>query len=153
MFTLDKREIPLSSAKSNDNGAYLSKGTVTKFYMYNDEGPRTSHKDENGVWYINIRSSKGYRKEIKAITTGPFYVVMYKWADGADQCFNLPRHRNATKPTSSQYYRKYPSLFTKGDNMIEKGLSTEQVYNSIARKGAGTVRIESLFITQFTKHQ
>jgi len=30
-------------------------------------------------------------------------------------------------------------LFAKVDNMLEKGLSTEQVYNSIARKGAGTV--------------
>ena len=185
MFTLDRREIPLSSAKADDNEAYLSKGTVTKFYMYDDEGSRTSHKDENGVWYINIQSSTGYRKEIveankiyelkrkyhtsknnpnfsRAITTIKayaekeprlFYVIVYKWADWADQRFNLPRHGNATKPTSSQYYRKDPSLFAKGNNMIEKGLSMEQVYNSFGRKGAGTVRIESLFITRFTKHQ
>ena len=64
MFTLDKREIPMSSAKTDDNGAYISKGSVTKFYMYNEEGSRPSHKDGNGVWYVNIRDSKGYRKEI-----------------------------------------------------------------------------------------
>ena len=64
MFTLDMREIPISSAKADDNGAYISKGSVTKFYMYNEEGSRTSHKDGNGVWYVNIRDSKGYRKEI-----------------------------------------------------------------------------------------
>ena len=39
-------------------------GNVTKFYMYNEEGSRTSHKDGNGVWYVNIRDPKGYRKEI-----------------------------------------------------------------------------------------
>ena len=44
MFTLDMREIPISSAKADDNGAYISKG--------------------NGVWYVNIRDSKNYRKEI-----------------------------------------------------------------------------------------
>lgn len=89
--------------------------------MYNEEGSRTSHKDGNGVWYVNIRDSKNYRKEIvqqtkyelkreyhtsksnpkisRAITTikgyaekepRPFYVVTYKWPDGADQRFDLP---------------------------------------------------------------
>ena len=38
-----------------------------------------------------------------------------------------------------QYYRKDPSLFSKVDNLIGKGLSTDQVYNSIARAGASTV--------------
>ena len=51
-------------AKADDNGTYISKGSVTKFYMYNEEGSCTSHKDGNGVWYVNIRESKGYRKEI-----------------------------------------------------------------------------------------
>ena len=64
---------------------------------------------------------------------------MYKWADGVEQDFKLPRHGNATKPTSSQYYRKDPSLFAKADNMLKKGLSMKQVYNSIARNGAGMV--------------
>ena len=171
MFTLDMREISISSAKADDNGSYISKSSATKFYMYNAEGSRTSHKDENGEWYVNIRTSKGYKRQnvpedeiyelrreyhtsthnpdfsrsittVKAYTEKeprPFYVVMYKWADGVEQHFKLPRHGNATKPTSSQYYRKDPSLFAKVDNMLEKGLSTEQVYNSIARKGAGTV--------------
>lgn len=171
MFTLDMREIPISSAKADDNGAYISKGSVTKFYVYNENGSRTSHKDGNGVWYVNVRDSRGYRKEIvppnqifelkreyhasksnpkfsRAITTikaytekkpRPFYVVTYKWADGADERFDLPRHGNATKPTSGQYYRKDPSLFSKVDSLIGKGLSTDQVYTSIASAGAGTV--------------
>ena len=171
MFTLDMREIPISSAKADDNGSYISKSTVAKFYMYNAEGSRTSHKDQNGVWYVNIRDSKGYKRQYvpedeiyelrreyhtskhnpnfsRSITTvkayaekepRPFYVVMYKWADGVEQDFKLPRHGNATKPTSSQYYRKDHSLFAKVDNLLEKGLSTEQVYNSIARNGASTV--------------
>ena len=59
MFTM---EIPRSSAKADDNGAYTSKGSVTKFYVYNENGSRTSHKDGNGVWYVNVRDSRGYRK-------------------------------------------------------------------------------------------
>ena len=62
MFTLDMIEIPRSSAKADDNGAYISKGSVTKFYVYNENGSRTSHKDGNGVWYVNVRGSRGYRK-------------------------------------------------------------------------------------------
>ena len=57
-----------------------------------------------------------------------------------DQRFDLPRHGNATKPTSRQYYRKDPTLFLKVDNLIGKGLSTDQVYDyDIARAGASTV--------------
>ena len=93
-------------------------------------------------------TSKSNSKFSRAITTikgyaekepRPFYVVTYKWADGAAQRFYLPRHGNATKPTSGQYYRKDPSLFSKVNNLIVKGLSTDQVYNSIARAGASTV--------------
>lgn len=62
MFTLDMIEIPRSSAKADDNGAYISKGSVTKFYVYNENRSRTSHKDGNGVWYVNVRDSRGYRK-------------------------------------------------------------------------------------------
>lgn len=93
-------------------------------------------------------TSKSNPKFSRAITTikgyaekepRPFYVVTYKWADGVDQRFDLPRHGNATKPTSRQYYRKDPTLFLKVDNLIGKGLSTDQVYDSIARAGASTV--------------
>lgn len=59
MSTLDMREIPISSAKADDNGAYISKGSVRKFYMYNEEALNTSHKDGNGAWYVNIQDSKG----------------------------------------------------------------------------------------------
>ena len=62
MFTLDMTEIPIS-AKADDD-LYISKGSVTKFYMYNEKGSRTSHRDGNGVWYVNIRDSKNYREEI-----------------------------------------------------------------------------------------
>ena len=50
MFTLVMKEIP----KADDNGAYISKGSVTKLYVYNEEGSCTSHKDVNGIWYVNI---------------------------------------------------------------------------------------------------
>ena len=47
--------------------------------------------------------------------------------------------RECHQTNRGQYYRKDPSLFSKVDNLIGKGLSTDQVYNSIARAGASTV--------------
>ena len=47
--------------------------------------------------------------------------------------------RECYQTNRGQYYRKDPSLFSKVDNLIGKGLSTDQVYNSIARAGASTV--------------
>ena len=69
----------------------------------------------------------------------PFCLIMYKWADGEVRKFHLPRHRNATKSFSGLYFRKDPSLFAEVNNMLKKGLSTDQVYTFVARKGAGTV--------------
>ena len=91
------------------------------------------------ILYHVTGSCKGPIKGYAEKEPRPFYVVTYKWADGADQRFDLPRHGNATKPTSGEYYRKDTSLFSKVDNLIGKGLSTDQVYNSIARAGASTV--------------
>ena len=92
-------------------------------------------------------SWNGSTTQVRAILRSPelspqfflFSFVTYKWADGADHCFDLPRDGTAIKPTSGQYYRKDPSLFSKVDNLISKGLSTDQVHNSIARAGASTV--------------
>ena len=50
IFTLDMREIPVSSAEADDNGAYISKGSATR--------SRTAHKSENGTWYVNVRKAK-----------------------------------------------------------------------------------------------
>lgn len=57
-----------------------------------------------------------------------------------DQRLDFPRHGNANKPTIGQYYRKDSSLFSKVDSLIGKGLSTDQVYTSIASAGTGLVR-------------
>lgn len=62
MFTLDMREISILFVKVDDNGLYIFKSFVIKFYMYNAEGSRIFYKDENGEWYINIRISKGYKR-------------------------------------------------------------------------------------------
>ena len=60
VFTLDMREISIQSAKADDNGAYISKGSAKKFcaYMMNGRGQLI----ENGAWYVNMKSSKGYNK-------------------------------------------------------------------------------------------
>ena len=171
MFTLDARETSISSAKADDNGVYMNKGSAKKCYIFNEERSRIVHSNENGGWYINVRGSKGYSKvtvlenevfelkreyhtskhnpkfsrmiaTVKAVAERekrPFYLIMYKWADGQVRKFHLPQHGNATKSSSGPYFRKDPSLFTEVDNMLEKGLLTDQVYTFVSRKGAGTV--------------
>ena len=106
------REIPISSAEADDNGAHISK--PKRLFQYNSEGSRTVHKNENGTFYTNVKTSKGYRRDyipesevyeltrdhktskfhpqfsrtiatVKAITDKklkPFYLVLYKWAGG-----------------------------------------------------------------------
>ena len=171
MFTLDMREIPISSAEADDNGAYLSKGSAKRLFQYNSEGSRTVHKNENGVFYANVKTSKGYKKEyipesevyeltryyrtskfnpefsrtiatVKAITDRelkPFYLVLYKWAAGESKEFFLPRHGNAKKPTSSSYFRKDPRTFTAIDNLLEEGMPTDKVYNTLIQEKTATV--------------
>lgn len=106
-------EISISSAEADDNGAYLSKGNAKRFFQYNADGSRTVHQ-ENGTFYANVKTSKGYRRDyvpdtevfeltrlyraskwnptftrtiviVKGIQEKelrPFYLVMYKWAEG-----------------------------------------------------------------------
>ena len=64
VFTLDMCEISIQSAKADDNGAYISKGSAKKFYAY-DEWSRTTHKNENEVWYVNMKSSKGKTEKMQ----------------------------------------------------------------------------------------
>ena len=57
------REILISSAKADDNGAYISKGSAKRLFQYNSEGSRTVHRNENGAFYAKVKTSKGYKKE------------------------------------------------------------------------------------------
>lgn len=60
IFTLDMREIPISSAEADDNGAYISKGSAKQWYTYNESGSTTVHKTENGAWYLKVKEAKMY---------------------------------------------------------------------------------------------
>ncbi len=61
---------------------------------------------------------------------------MYRWAnkDQGPKDFILPRHGNATHPTTSPYYRKDPALFNEIDELLDKGYSTDKVYCEIAKR-------------------
>ena len=50
LFSLDMREIPISSAEADDNGAYVSHGSVQQCYTYNTSGSSTAHRGENSTW-------------------------------------------------------------------------------------------------------
>ena len=69
----------------------------------------------------------------------PFYLVLYKWAAGESKEFFLPRHGNARKPTSSSYFRKDPRTFTAIDNLLEEGMPTDKVYNTLIKEKTTTV--------------
>ena len=52
------REIPVSTAEADDNGAYISKGSATQQFTYNVSGSTTAHKSENGMWHVNVMKAK-----------------------------------------------------------------------------------------------
>ena len=56
------REIPISSAEADDNGAYISKGSAKQWYTYNESGSTTVHKTENGAWYLKVKEAKMYTR-------------------------------------------------------------------------------------------
>lgn len=57
------REIPIASAEADDNGSYLSRGSVKQHYTYTENGSVTAHRSTNGAWYVNVKRSKEYQKE------------------------------------------------------------------------------------------
>ena len=60
VFTLDARQISMESAGADDNGAYVSKCCQKKYYVYNEEICRISHKGENGQWHVLFKESEDY---------------------------------------------------------------------------------------------
>ena len=71
----------------------------------------------------------------------PYYLVIYRWTKEGlgPENFVLPQHGNATRPTTSAYYRKDPKLLAEIDGFLEKGMSTDQVYSTIANRKEATV--------------
>lgn len=166
MFTLDRRTVSIESAKADDNGAYISKGKARKTYCYSEDGARTAHKNENGVWYVNERWHKGYKDKyvpehevyemsrqyhsskhnptftrtiITIMTKQEIMIDYYTWSSAKKGPFIVPRHGNASKPQASQYYRKDPLLSHEVDKQLASGLSTDQVYNNLSKARAETV--------------
>ena len=48
VFTLDERQTSKESAGADGNGKYVSKGFPKKYYVWNEEMCRISHKGKNG---------------------------------------------------------------------------------------------------------
>ena len=69
----------------------------------------------------------------------PYYLIMYRWAGDKQKEFIIPRHGNATKPTTNAYYQQDPCVFTQIDDMITEGMSTERIYSTMANKSSQTV--------------
>lgn len=162
LFSLDMREIPISSPEADDNGAYVSNGSVKQYYTYNASGSSTAHRGENSTWYV--KDGKWYKRqyvnqnEVYELTRmykhskynpnffrtivsvraceekepKPYFLVIYCWSKeglGPD----------ATRRTTSVYYRKDPQLLAEIDGFLEKGMSTDQVYSTTANRKEDTV--------------
>ena len=71
----------------------------------------------------------------------PYYLIIYRWTKEGlgHENFVLRRHGNATRPTTSAYYRKDPKLLAEIDGFLEKGMSTDLVYSTIANRKEDTV--------------
>ena len=71
----------------------------------------------------------------------PYFLVIYRWSKEGlgPENFVLPRHGNATRRTTSAYYRKDPQLLAEIDGFLEKVMSTDQVYSTTANRKEDTV--------------
>ena len=92
---------------------------------------------------VNFRTDKVLQDQqvqsLKDKELKPFYLVLYKWTSGESEEFFLPRHGNAKKPTSSSYLRKDPRTFTAIDNLLDEGIPTDKVYNTLIKEKTTTV--------------
>ena len=68
----------------------------------------------------------------------PWYLVLYKWADGP-KTFILQHHGNAMKPMVSAYFRKDPVVSETIDEYLDQGLSVDNIYATMSKKGRQTV--------------
>ena len=53
----------MGSASADDNGAYLSKSTAKKYFVFNENMCRTVHLGNNCDWYVGAKDGKDYVKE------------------------------------------------------------------------------------------
>ncbi|PFX17680.1 hypothetical protein AWC38_SpisGene17985 [Stylophora pistillata] len=168
IFTLDMREIPISSAEADDNGAYISKGNAKRLFQYNADGSRIVH-NENGTYYANVKTAKGYRRDyvpdtevfeltrfyraskwnptfartiatVKEIKEKELkpYYLVIYKWTEGEKEFVTQRHGNAKKPTSSSYFRKEPEVFSTIDNLLDKGMSTDKICGEMANRNTDT---------------
>lgn len=92
---------------------------LTRHYHYSKHNPTFTRT------IATIRGAS--QKEVN-----PYFLVIYKWS-GPERNFKMPRHGNASKPQSSGYYRKDPSLIHTVDKQLATGMSTDQVYNNLSK--------------------
>lgn len=134
-----------TTVHKTENGAWYLK--VKEAKMYTRRYIPESEVYELTRLYRTSKSNPDFSRTIATIRAcnehepKPHYLVMYRWAgeDQGPEDFVLPRHGNATRPTTNAYYRKDPKLLKEIDHMLEMGMSTDRVYSTIAKKKEETV--------------
>ena len=99
---------------------------LTRYYRSSKHNPEFKH---------TIATVRRYLEK----DTKPYFLVIYKWIGDGERDFLMPRHGNATNPTTSAYFRKDEFLLSKVDNMLGKGLSTDKIYNNLTKQKTNTV--------------
>lgn len=77
LFSLDMQEIPIPSAKADENGAHVSNGSVKQYYTYNASGSSTSPACTNAASTIptfsgQLSACEHVRRRIQSHTTSLF---------------------------------------------------------------------------------
>ena len=53
----------MESTSADNNGAYLSKGTAKKYFVFTENMCRTVHLGDNCDWYVRAKEGRDYAKE------------------------------------------------------------------------------------------
>ena len=136
-------ELGSQTAHKNEDGTWYinervskeySKRIVPKSQVY--EITRFYRTSKNNPDFSRLTATVRACNEIEM---KPYYLIMYRWPGDKQKEFIVPRHGNATKPTTNAYYWRDPCVFTETDDMITEAMSTERIYSTMANKSSETV--------------
>ena len=98
MCTLNIDNVPISSARADDNGAYHKRGNASRFYFVKDGVCQITHKDDHGNHYIKVRDNS-------AATAKPVFVKKYV---DHDFVYRLCRHYRYSR--SNDFYNMIATI-------------------------------------------
>ena len=76
MCTMNRKKIPIESAKADGNGAYNKKGNTRKFHFFNGSVCQKAHLEEHSKrWYINVRGTANSTFQKEYVSSNQVFLV------------------------------------------------------------------------------